>query len=184
MDLVNKPGGRPWASDGGRFSSPVGSGRLRSSYCHEADLASIDQRRAPISDRLSTYSPQAPAILRIVAAVLFIEAGSVLLFNIPPTVHPPSPPEMETLLLIAGILELVGGFLILVGLLTRPVAFVLSGMMAVACWGFHAPKNPFPNNNLGAAAILFCFVFLYLVFAGPGAWSVDDARRGRIATSA
>jgi DoxX len=114
---------------------------------------------------------------------------------------------METLLLIAGILELVGGFLILVGFLTRPVAFVLSGMMAVAYWGFHAPMNPFPSNNLGAAAILLCFVFFYLVFAGrlkqlkqkeagpdielkrkpataPGAWSVDNARRARITAGA
>jgi DoxX len=87
--------------------------------------------------------------LRIVVAVLFIEAGSVLLFNIPPTVHPQSPSEMETLPLIAGILELMGGFLILVGFLTRPVAFVLSGMMAVAYSGFHAPMNPCPSNNLG-----------------------------------
>jgi hypothetical protein len=114
---------------------------------------------------------------------------------------------METLLLIAGILELVGGFLILVGFLTRPVAFVLSGMMAVAYWSFHAPMNPFPSNDLGAAAILFCFVFFYLVFAGrlkqlkqkeagpdielkrkpataPGAWSVDNARRARITAGA
>lgn len=107
----------------------------------------------------------------------------MLLFNIPPTVHPAPPPEMETLLVIAGILELVGGLLILVGFLTRPVAFILSGMMAVAYWGFLAPMNPFPTNNLGAAAILFCFVFLYLVFAGSGAWSVDGAR-ARVAAGA
>ena len=135
-------------------------------------------------DRLSTSSPQALAALRIVAAVLFIEAGSVLLFNVPASVHPPPPPEMQTLMLIAGILELAGGLLILVGVLTRPVAFVLSGMMAVAYWGFHAPMNPFPTNNQGAAAILFCFVFFYLVFAAPGAWSVDNARRARIAAGA
>ena len=108
----------------------------------------------------------------------------MLLFNVPASVHPPPPPEMETLMLIAGILELAGGLLILVGFLTRPVAFVLSGMMALAYWGFHAPTNPFPTNNLEAAAILFCFVFFYLVFAGPGPWSVDNARRSRIAAGA
>jgi putative oxidoreductase len=113
------------------------------------------------------------AVLRIVAAVLLIEAGSMLLFNVPASVHPPPPPEMETLMQIAGSLELAGGLLILVGFLTRPVAFVLSGMMAVAHWGFHAPTNPFPTNNLGAS-----------VFAGPGAWSVDNARRARIAAGA
>jgi putative oxidoreductase len=131
-----------------------------------------------MSDRLSAYAPQALAVLRIVTALLFIEAGSLLLFNFPPSVHPPPPPEMATILLIAGILELVGGLLILVGFLTRPVAFILSGMMAVAYWMVHAPMNPFPANNMGVAAILFCFVFLYLVFAGPGAWSVDN-RLGR-----
>ena len=129
-------------------------------------------------DRLSAYAPQALAVLRIVAALLFIEAGSVLLFNIPPSVYPPPPPEMKTLMLIAGILEFAGGFLILIGFLTRPVAFILSGMMAVGYWMVHAPMSLFPTQNMGAAAILFCFVFLYLVFAGPGAWSVDD-RLGR-----
>ena len=73
----------------------------------------------------------------------------MLLFNVPASVHPPPPPEMEMLMLIAGILELAGGLLILVGFLTRPVAFVLSGMMAVAYWGFHAPMNPFPTKNQG-----------------------------------
>jgi putative oxidoreductase len=83
---------------------------------------------------------------------------------------------METLLLIAGILELVGGFLILVGFLTRPVAFVLSGMMAVAYWGFHAPMNPFPSNNLGAAAILSASSSSTSSSPGraPGAWTTRD----------
>ena len=128
-------------------------------------------------DRLSSHSPQALAVLRIVTALLFVHAGAQLLFNIPASTNPPPPPEMATLLLVAGTLEFVGGLLLLVGFMTRPVAFILSGMMAVAYWGFHAPMNPFPANNMGAAAILFCFVFLYLVFAGPGAWSVDGGRR-------
>ena len=66
-----------------------------------------------------------------------------------------------------GILELVGGLLIFLGFLTRPVAFILCGMMAVAYWGFHVPMNPWPANNLGVAAILYCFIFFYLFFAGP-----------------
>jgi putative oxidoreductase len=128
-------------------------------------------------DRLSHYAPQALAILRIVAALLFVEGGTMLLFNIPPTTNPPPPPGMETLMTVAAILELAGGLLLLVGFLTRPVAFVLSGMMAVAYWGFHAPMNFWPANNMGTAAILFCFVFLYLVFAGGGSWSIDNLRR-------
>jgi putative oxidoreductase len=79
-------------------------------------------------------------------------------------------------MLIAGILELVGGVLLLIGFLTRPTAFVLCGMMAVAYWVYHAPSNPYPANNNGSAAILFCFIFLYLVFAGPGAWALDNRR--------
>jgi putative oxidoreductase len=70
-------------------------------------------------------------------------------------------------------MELLGGFLVLIGLLTRPVAFLLAGEMAVAYWMVHAPQNFFPVLNGGDAAILYCFVFLYLAFAGPGAWSLD-----------
>jgi putative oxidoreductase len=79
-------------------------------------------------------------------------------------------------MLVAGILEVFGGLLILIGFLTRPVAFVLSGFMAVAYFMAHAPQSVFPMLNMGDAAILFCFVFLYLLFAGPGAWSVDRVR--------
>ena len=130
-----------------------------------------------MSERLSAYQPQALAVLRIATALLFIEAGSVHIFNFPPTPYE-MPAEMATLLTIAGWLELVGGVLILVGLFTRPAAFILSGMMAVAYWGFHFPSASFPSQNMGAGAILYCFMFFYLVFAGPGAWSVDGTRRG------
>jgi len=78
--------------------------------------------------------------------------------------------------LVAALLELVGGILVLIGLFTRPVAFILSGQMAVAYFMAHAPSSFFPALNGGDAAILFCFVFLYLVFAGPGALSVDERR--------
>ena len=80
---------------------------------------------------------------------------------------------------IAGSLELVGGTLIILGLFTRPTAFVLSGQMAFAYFLAHAPKSPFPALNGGDAAILFCFVFLYLAAAGAGPWSLDAQRRGR-----
>jgi putative oxidoreductase len=85
-------------------------------------------------------------------------------------------PELFTLFWFAGFLELVGGFLVLIGFLTRPVAFVLSGQMAVAYWMAHAPQSIYPALNGGDAAILFCFIFLYLAVAGPGAFSVDGAR--------
>lgn len=77
------------------------------------------------------------------------------------------------LMLVAGILEVGGGGMIVIGFLTRSVAFVLCGMMAVAYFMAHAPQGFFPVNNMGDAAILFCFIFLYLVFAGPGAWALD-----------
>lgn len=125
-------------------------------------------------DRVSTWAPQALALLRIVSALLFLHGGIQLLFGFPASTYPAPPPEMNTLLAVAGTLELVGGLLLLVGLFTRPTAFVLSGMMAVAYWGFHFPMNPWPNNNMGAAAILYCFIYLYLFVAGPGAWAVDN----------
>lgn len=120
-------------------------------------------------DRLSAYAPQALAVLRIVTALLFIEHGTQKLFGFPVPAMGPT----EGLMLLAGILETVGGLLILVGFFTRPVAFILCGMMAVAYWMGHAPMSFWPVANMGDAAILFCFVFGYLVFAGPGAWSID-----------
>ena len=127
-------------------------------------------------DRLETvWAPRVLSILRIVAALLFFEHGTSKLLGFPPSDH--SGPEFLSLSWIAGALELVGGALLIVGLFTRPVAFILSGEMAVAYWMAHAPKSVFPLANGGDAAILYCFFFLYLVFAGPGSWSID-ARRG------
>ena len=87
--------------------------------------------------------------------------------------------QLFSLMGFAGILEAFGGLLLLIGLFTRPVAFVLAGMMAAAYFMAHAPQSFYPVLNGGDAAILFCFVFLYLVFAGPGAWSVDGMRHER-----
>lgn len=127
------------------------------------------------SNTLGRYAPQALAVLRIVTALLFIAHGTQKLFGFPPS-QMPGGVELLSLFGLAGILEVFGGLAVLVGLFTRPVAFVLAGQMAVAYWMAHAPASPFPVLNGGDAAILFCFVFLYLVFAGPGAWSVDAMR--------
>ncbi|KAA3500654.1 DoxX family protein [Rhizobium rhizogenes] len=126
-----------------------------------------------IFDNLSRYRPYALAALRIIAALLFIEHGTQKLFGFPASQMQGSLP---TLMLVAALLELVGGILVLIGLFTRPVAFILSGQMAVAYFMAHAPSSPFPALNGGDAAILFCFVFFYLVFAGPGAFSADERR--------
>lgn len=125
------------------------------------------------------YADKALGLLRIVAALLFIEHGTSKLFGFPPFAMG-ALPEVGTLPWIAGVLEVVGGLLLLVGLLSRIVAFVLSGEMAVAYWMAHAPQSTFPLNNGGDAAILFCFVFLYIAAAGPGAWSIDNSRTKRV----
>ena len=127
------------------------------------------------------YAPQALALLRIVAALLFIEHGTSKLFGFPPFAMGELP-AMGTLPWIAAVIELVGGLLVLIGFLTRPAAFIISGEMAVAYWMAHAPQSTFPANNGGDAAILFCFIFLYIAAAGPGAWSVEPSRRPRLTT--
>ncbi len=127
------------------------------------------------SDRLDRYTPYALAALRIATALIFIPHGTQKLFGFP---APPASglPPLMSLLGIGAILELVGGALILIGLFTRPVAFILAGEMAVAYWLFHFPRNFYPVLNGGDASILYCFVFLLFVFTGPGALSVDGAR--------
>ena len=124
------------------------------------------------------YAEKALGLLRIVAALLFLLHGTSKLFGFPP--FPMALPEVGTLLWVGAVLELVGGLLLLVGLLSRFVAFILSGEMAVAYWMFHAPQSTFPSVNKGEAAILFCFIFLYIAAAGPGAWSVDGSRTKRV----
>ena len=121
-------------------------------------------------DRLTAYAPQALAVLRIVTALLFIEHGTQKLFGLPETEMSPA---FLSLPWLAGAIEIVGGVLVLLGLFTRPAAFIMSGQMAVAYWMAHAPQSFFPVENGGDAAILFCFVFLYIFIAGPGAWSLD-----------
>jgi putative oxidoreductase len=112
------------------------------------------------------------SVLRIVTGLLFLEHGTQKLLGFPPSDH--AAPALLSLMGAQGILELVGGFLILIGFLTRPVAFILAGDMAVAYFMAHAPKGFFPTLNGGQLAILFCFVFLYFAFAGAGEWSADE----------
>lgn len=122
-----------------------------------------------------TWGPRMLAVLRIVTALIFLEHGTQKILGFPPPTGPA--PPVFSLFWIGGIIEMIGGLLLLVGFLTRPVAFVLAGEMAVAYWMVHAPQSFFPALNGGDAAILYCFVFLYLAVAGPGAWSIDTARR-------
>ena len=122
---------------------------------------------------LSRYQPQFLAILRIVAALLFIAHGTMKLFGFPASSMAPGSGGLSTLMLVAGILETFGGLLLLVGFLTRPVALILSGQMAVAYFMAHAPQGFHPIQNGGELVIMFSFVFLYIAAAGPGPWSAD-----------
>ena len=122
----------------------------------------------------AVWAPRVLSILRIVAALLFFEHGTSKLLGFPPSDHSP---EVLSLSWIAGLLEMIGGALLILGLFTRPVAFILSGEMAFAYWMAHAPQSAFPLSNGGDAAILYCFVFLYLAFAGGGPWSLDALRQ-------
>jgi putative oxidoreductase len=123
------------------------------------------------------------AILRIVTGAVFITNGTMKLFNYPPM--PPGVPPIELMSQVGmgGLLEVVGGTLFLIGLFTRPVAFVLAGEMAVAYFQFHFPQSFFPTVNNGVPAVLDCFIFLYFVAAGAGAWSVDEVLARRRARS-
>ena len=105
-------------------------------------------------------------------ALGFLHHGTSKYLSLPPFPFPLSP-----LLQVAGVIELIGGVLILIGLFTRPVAFVLAGMSAVAYFMVHAPQGLYPSVNGGEPAMLYCFIFLYLAAAGAGPWSVDAARR-------
>jgi putative oxidoreductase len=127
-------------------------------------------------DKAAAWAPQMLSILRIVTALIFLEHGTQKLLGFPAGGRAA---EAFTLSWFSGVIELICGLALVVGFQSRLAAFVASGTMAVAYWIAHAPQNFFPVNNGGDAAILYCFVFLYLVFAGPGPWSVDAAMRGR-----
>ena len=119
------------------------------------------------------------SILRIVAALILMQHGSQKLFHFPPSgaPGPVAPLVLMSQTGLAGILEFFGGMMLLLGLFTRPVAFILSGEMAVAYFQVHAPRAFLPIVNRGELAVILCFVFLYLAFAGGGSWSVDGVMR-------
>lgn len=118
----------------------------------------------------SPYADQALAFVRIVSGLVFISVGSMKVFGYPP--GPASVPLLSQVG-IGGAIEVLGGIFIVLGLFTRPVAFILSGEMAVAYFQFHAPLAFFPTSNNGMPAILYCLFYFYLAFAGAGAWSLD-----------
>ena len=125
---------------------------------------------------LATWAPRILSVLRIMTALLFLQHGMVKLFGFPAA--GPANFQIMSLIGLAAIIEVAGSVLLALGLFTRPVAFIMSGEMAVAYFMAHAPSSFFPIVNRGEAAILFCFVFLYIAFAGGGTWSADAARRG------
>ncbi|KAA0697715.1 DoxX family protein [Neorhizobium sp. P12A] len=124
-------------------------------------------------DGLNKYQPYALTVLRIMTGLQYIEHGTQKLFGFPSG----GPATLSGLYLTQGILEAFGGLLIALGLFTRPVAFILCGNMAVAYFMAHFPKSFFPALNGGDAAILFCFVFMYLFFAGPGLLALDNRKK-------
>lgn len=124
-------------------------------------------------DGMARFQPQALGMLRIVTALQFVEHGTQKLFNFPVSDHAGA---LTGLTLTAGILEFAGGILLALWLLTRPIAFLLAGEMAIAYFMAHYPRDFFPVNNSGDSAISFCFIFLYLVFAGAGAFALDNRR--------
>jgi len=123
-----------------------------------------------ISNWCAGWAPHLLSVLRIITGFLFMEHGTMKLFGFP---APMGDIPLLSLMGMAGTLEVVGGFLILVGLFTQPVAFILSGEMAFAYFMAHAPQGFWPALNHGEPAVLYCFIFLYLAAAGGGSWSVE-----------
>jgi putative oxidoreductase len=130
--------------------------------------------QAILKTHLGPWRPQVLAILRVMTALLFLEHGTMKLFGFPASQMPVA--TAFTFIWWAGVIELVGAILLLVGLFTRITAFILSGEMAVAYFYAHAPRSFFPAQNSGETAILLCFIFLYIAAAGPGAFAIDRSR--------
>lgn len=130
-----------------------------------------------LAAKWSSAAPYLHSLLRIVGAFMFLLAGTTILFAFPSGMPPNNgtAPVMSQIG-IGGVLEFVGGLLLLLGLFTRPVAFLLSGMMAVAYFQFHFPQSFWPTINQGVPAALYCFVWLYFSAAGAGPWSLDALR--------
>ena len=158
------PTGRPSSSDKRRNLSGL-----------EAVVSVFNASSSPWTSRMLS-------VLRIVAGLLYFEHGLQKVFNVPPSARGPVPYDLFTLSPgFAGLIETVCGFLILIGLVTRGAAFLASGEMAVAYFKVHILRSLFPINNMGDNVVLYCFLFLYFVFAGAGPWS-EDALIGRSRT--
>ena len=127
--------------------------------------------------KLNRWSPQALAALRIMTALLMLQHATMKFFGFPAPMPMPGP--LPGIIVAAGVIEIVTGTLIVLGLFTRPAAFLASGTMAAAYFMGHATQGFWPVLNQGEAAIMFCFAFFYLIFAGPGAWSIDALRSRR-----
>ncbi|MCB1447721.1 MAG: DoxX family protein [Rhizobiaceae bacterium] len=126
-----------------------------------------------IENTLTPYAPRVLSVARVMAGLIFLAHGTQKIVGFPASqMNPPA----FSIYWFAGVIEIVAGVLIALGLFTRPAAFIASGTMAVAYFHSHAPQGFFPALNGGDAAILYCFFFLYLVFAGPGPWSIDASR--------
>ena len=131
---------------------------------------------AGIITKWVTWGPKMKAILRIVAAFVFMLSGTVKLFSFPVAMPDGMELNLFSQIGLGGVLEVFGGALILIGWFTRPVAFILAGEMAVAYFQFHFPKGFWPNVNGGTPAVLYCFLWLYYSAAGAGPWSIDSWR--------
>jgi putative oxidoreductase len=132
-----------------------------------------------VSTKWADRSPELRSVLRIVAAFMFMQAGAAKLFGFPVALLPGGKTvALASQLGIGATLEVFAGALLLIGLFTRPIAFLLAGEMAVAYFQFHLPKGFWPIANGGVSAALYCFIWLYISAAGAGPWSID-AKRGR-----
>ncbi len=129
-----------------------------------------------MNEFLTNWQPRILSVLRVIIGFLLVWHGAQKLFGFPPSGQPGG---LNGLMLVAGILEFGGGILILIGFFTRWTAFILSGLMAVAYFMVHAPGGFLPLVNKGELAVIYCFVFLYMFFAGGGIWSLDHLLRKR-----
>ena len=131
---------------------------------------------------IEKWTPYVLAIVRIMTALLFLEHATMKFFQFPAAI-PGVPYPLPAIMLVAGAIEVVTGLLVAVGYYTRIAAFIASGEMAAAYFMAHAPQGFWPALNMGELAIMFCFTFLYLAFAGAGAWALDNARSATTATA-